>query len=616
MSHATRASSTSSSAPLYSGQASLPHLPVPELEATLTKYLRTTLPLHKTPESLVVTERAVKDALQGKDAELMKKLQERLVHRAQAEGRESWLSDWWLSAAYMGYRDPVVPFVSYFYLHRSDPRVRTGITRAAQLLKAFQQFRTMLVTEQLAPEKTKTGFLCMSGYKWMFNTSRVPVAGEDQSVAFDPATHHHIAVAYNGYFFEFDIVNPHTGKELSVPELEIQLEKIVSDPRAQTMAPSPVGALTSDTRDNWAAARAALLGIGGAGAEQNRKALERIDSSVIVLALDSCAPVTLDERAWQVWTGGGKNRYFDKQQLIVAENGTSGYIGEHSMMDGTHTLRLNNFALTALEQNKIDLKGPSSGTVLEDPAMIEFVQDANIETRVRESQKGFSELIGEHAMSILEFDMYAKDVIKAYKCSPDAWAQMCIQLAYFKMFGEACATYEAAQTRKFKLGRTETIRSTSPESLAFVKAMTDADASDETRLKAFQAGAAQHIKYARGASEAQGVDRHLFGLKRVLQEGEKLPDVFTDPMNAASGTWLLSTSQISTEVFDAWGFGEVATQGFGVAYAIKQGSLTFTVTCLKKEHNPFHLTHYIKQALIELRALHERTAKKAALPKM
>ena len=94
----------------------------------------------------------------------MKTLQERLVKRATAEGRESWLSDWWLSASYMSYRDPVVPFSSYFYLHKSVPKTTSGITRSAHLLKAMMAFRHLLVTEQLAPEKTKTGYLCMEPY--------------------------------------------------------------------------------------------------------------------------------------------------------------------------------------------------------------------------------------------------------------------------------------------------------------------------------------------------------------------------------------------------------------------------------------------------------------------
>lgn len=611
--NAFRSFSTSTMAPnakpLYSAQASLPHLPVPDLEQTLSKYLRSTLPLHKSKESLAVTENAVKDAIAGKDEKLMRQLQDRLIHRATAEGRESWLYDWWKTIGYTSYRDPVVPFVSYYYIHRQDPRVTKGTERGAQLLKAVLAFRDLVVSERLEPEKTKTGPMCMEGYKWMFNVSRLPVKPEDQPTVYDPATNNHVIVMRNGHFFEIQVVHPETGKELSAAEIQGQLEQIVADPEAQVPIATPIGALTSDNRDVWTDARETLVNVPGKG-KHNAQILERIDSSIIVLNLDNASPITIEERAWSVWTGGGSNRFFDKQQFIVADNGTSGFVGEHSMMDGTHTLRLNNFVLQSLEKNKLDLNSGSGAASIPPPQRLEFAVDANVQRSVTESLSRFNKLMGDHNLSILDFHGYGKGAIKKFKCSPDAWVQMVIQMAYHKLHGETCATYEAGQTRKFKLGRTETIRSASVESDEFVKSMEDPSASDEDRYAKFQAAVKQHLDYAKSAADGQGIDRHFFGLKNLLREGEERPELFRDPMFAKSSTWLLSTSQISTEDFDAWGFGEVTPKGYGVAYAIKENSLTISVCCLRNEHVPQQLTHYINRAAIELRDLHLRLAAK------
>jgi len=54
------------------------------------------------------------------------------------------LADWWNDAAYMGYRDPVVVYVSYFYVHVQDQRRRTAPKRAASLIKAMLPFREMV----------------------------------------------------------------------------------------------------------------------------------------------------------------------------------------------------------------------------------------------------------------------------------------------------------------------------------------------------------------------------------------------------------------------------------------------------------------------------------------
>ena len=43
----------------------------------------------------------------------------------------------------------------------------------------------------------------------------------------------------------------------------------------------------------------------------------------------------------------------------------------------------------------------------------------------------------------------------------------------YRMYGHLTATYESAATRLFLLGRTDTIRACSVESLSFCKAMSD-----------------------------------------------------------------------------------------------------------------------------------------------
>lgn len=48
---------------------------------------------------------------------------------------------------------------------------------------------------------------------------------------------------------------------------------------------------------------------------------------MIVVALDAGKPVTRDEVSWNVWTGDAKNRWFDKHQFVVFDNGRSGFLG-------------------------------------------------------------------------------------------------------------------------------------------------------------------------------------------------------------------------------------------------------------------------------------------------
>jgi hypothetical protein len=61
--------------------------------------------------------------------------------------------------------------------------------------------------------------------------------------------------------------------------------------------------------------------------------------------------------------------------------------------------------------------------------------------------------------------------MKTHKVSPDAWAQLIQQLAFFKMHGRLAATNENVQTRRFKKGRPEVVRSLSSEAAEWVRAM-------------------------------------------------------------------------------------------------------------------------------------------------
>lgn len=53
----------------------------------------------------------------------------------------------------------------------------------------------------------------------------------------------------------------------------------------------------------------------------------------------------------------------------------------------------------------------------------------------------------------------------------------------------------------------------------------------------------------------------LAGLKKVLKDGEKLPAIYSDPTFSQSNNWVLSTSQLTSEFFEGWGYGEGESQG-------------------------------------------------------
>jgi len=132
----------------YRHQHTLPHLPIPSIESTAAKYLESTRPFLSdlTPSAPVAGdqhptkayERTKAAVEEFKSSPLVKELQQRLQQHA--KGKDSWLIDWFNTGSYfgaplfscscrkangvlidyllIGYRDPIVPWVNYYYVHK------------------------------------------------------------------------------------------------------------------------------------------------------------------------------------------------------------------------------------------------------------------------------------------------------------------------------------------------------------------------------------------------------------------------------------------------------------------------------------------------------------------
>lgn len=68
-------------------------------------------------------------------------------------------------------------------------------------------------------------------------------------------------------------------------------------------------------------------------------------------------------------------------------------------MDGTPTLRLNEFVLASLARNKIDL-GPSTPSTEIKVEELVFKVNKDIKTSVKEAEARFDKLVGEHEMAV------------------------------------------------------------------------------------------------------------------------------------------------------------------------------------------------------------------------
>ncbi|KAG7274462.1 hypothetical protein CRUP_001427, partial [Coryphaenoides rupestris] len=117
-------------------------------------------------------------------------------------------------------------------------------------------------------------------------------------------------------------------------------------------------------------------------------------------------------------------------------------------------------------------------------------------------------------------------------------------------------------TRLFREGRTETVRSCSNESCAFVRALEEGEEAEECR-RLLRCASERHQNLYRLAMTGGGIDRHLFCLYVVSKylglDSAFLKEVLSEP-------WRLSTSQTAVqqvELFDLVNHPEFISCGGG-----------------------------------------------------
>ncbi|POM61665.1 Choline/Carnitine O-acyltransferase, partial [Phytophthora palmivora] len=335
----TMAPCTTRNSSTYALQTSLPRLPVPSLQATLDKYLRSLEPL-VTKVEFEKTMTLVQEF--GKSGGEGERLQAELLQRA--NDRDNWLAEWWEQVAYLSDPTPNALFVNMvtgFGSFQDFERPVSQARRAAETVRYTCEYLERLKREQVPPEMMGGRVLCMNMFRRLFSTCRIPEKPTDRFKRVDPATVRHITVFCEGRVFLLPVYDAEN-EVLTIGDLEVQLLHILrhsaylnslpATKRNDGDLPQFVGALTAMRRDKWAETRQVLVDFD----PLNERSLDKIETSLFALCLESTTPGTPSELARQCAASNAGNRWFDKSfQYLVFANGMVGANMEHANADAT-----------------------------------------------------------------------------------------------------------------------------------------------------------------------------------------------------------------------------------------------------------------------------------------
>ncbi|RDW83051.1 carnitine acetyl transferas-like protein [Coleophoma crateriformis] len=678
----------------FAAQEKLPKLPIPELDKSMQRYLTALKPL-QTPREHSETRLATQEFVKNEGPEL----QERL--KKYATGKTSYIEQFWYDS-YLNYDNPVVLNLNPFFLLEDDPTPARNnqVTRAASLVVSALSFVRAVRKEELPPDTVRGVPLCMYQYSRLFGTARVPTENGCQ-IGQDPdATH--LVVLCHGQFYWFDVLDENSDLIMTEKDVSINLQTIVDDAQQtpiQEAAKGAIGVLSTENRKVWSGLRDVMTRDEGSN---NADSLGIVDTALFVLCLDYTEPASgadlcqnmlcgTNEIEKGVQIGTCTNRWYDKLQIIVCKNGSAGINFEHTGVDGHTVLRFASdvytdtilrfartingqapslWASTSPDPSKRD---PATfGDVTTTPHKLEWDMVPELSIAVRFAETRLADLIQQNEFQTLDFAAYGKNFITSMGFSPDAFVQMAFQAAYYGLYGRVECTYEPAMTKFFLHGRTEAVRSVTPESVDFVQTFW-AENPPQQKLDALKQACEKHTANTKECAKAQGCDRHLYALfsvwQRALDEdgaeaasingassdgysssmedgsvvgspsrnsqiasengtysprprGNSSPSRHqqsTMPLIFADAGWdklnntILSTSNCGNPSLRHFGFGPTTGDGFGIGYIIKDEGISICASSKHRQTKRF--VDALESYLLEIRRILRTTAKRGTSPK-
>lgn len=645
---------------MLSQQDRLPRLPIPPLKRTIDRYLESIVPIAG-DDAVALSDTHTKA---GKFLHVADRLQERLVAYEKTEPN-SWLEKWWLEMAYMSWREGLCINSSYWLAFADDPHAYEVVSapsmllpntpeynagtvldskeysdfqvrRAAKFIQKAIDYKELIDAGRLPIDRTRAGPLCMHQYNLIFGMTRIPRMGCDElrqdKVTVGSCT---IIVVVEDQLYSVKVYDD-AGHRKQDGDLEAELNAVVADLQERRQSGDldpPVTVLTAGHRDRWATAYEIL--------EKDPfslATLKAIQESLLVVSLDTTYSEPYGSiNAHQIsmkchGTQPGHNRWYDKcVNFIFDRNGSAGYVGEHSPCDALIPAFMMEYIAKAAapEPIKQDIRSTKTRGYQAQAHRLRFV---NVGTKVlqliEEADKELAQTAADSCSRQIRFENYGSDWIKkAAKISPDSFAQLALQLTYYRLHGECAPVYETSSTRQYLHGRTETVRSLTSEAVDFVTTMSDRSANSLDKYEALVRAASRHQVLLREASAGQGVDRHLMGLKLAYHRLQPLPnevplndedkqaieDFFNDPIMAKSTTFQLSTSGLFPSYYlTHTGFGTIFPQpAYGINYIIESRRIKLGTEGKKakteKGTNVEMFESTLRQSLLELKIICEQS---------
>lgn len=449
----------------------------------------------------------------------------------------------------------------------------------AKMILGILKFRKLCYCDKLSVETWQKYPLDMGVYKRLFSNIRLPKPECDQLSHFPNSQH--IIIMHKNNFFKVKVLNS-CGEPLSYNQLVERIDEVLIKGKTTGI---PFGLLTSLNRNIWAAAYEHMKNIG-----PNAELLENVEKAMFFINLDSTPPCEVcseeDKKLNSCQNGfhgygskiNGANRWYGKTlQFFCTRDGCSGIIFEHSPVEAIPLGRMADFIISYI--NGSEWCDVPDIVMREQAIKMEFIPSDDLINAMNDAADDLEKKIDNFRVEILNFDRFGKEFIKEHKFSPDAIIQAALQFANIRVHRRVVPQHETASTRRFFLGRTDTIRSCTNEIIRFVQNLSRGTTPTREKYELLKDAARRHKQITEDVMMGRGIDRHLFGLLMASKELKMpVPHLMKCEAYHKSGRFKIVTRQNPTKRNCFTCYSPGMDGGYGCSYNPRSEDINMCVT--------------------------------------
>lgn len=569
----------------------LKKLPVPELNETITSLNDWVSPLMTTETLDDFQKKAV--IFSTSDGLI---LQNRLLDHAQ-KITGSWLAPAW-KESYLESRGHLQSESNFAMIiaERYYENIKAKEARAAKLIYQMCTIYLSLAEGTYPIEYTsKQQNVDMSFYLNFFKSCRIPGESQDSFHRGKIQTaENYIVIFVNGLYFRLEVTNAR-GERYPLNQLQENLAYLLSLEKVVSHGEELIPYLTGVDREHSNILYQQLI-----TDESNKQSLQQIEDALFILSFSNGKDETKEERIADVLLNTSHQFLSKTTQAVITKNGYIGFNMEHTAIDGVPTLNLLAKIFDSFNAQTQEITKKKSSDLVK---KLEWTLTDTMINNLEEAKRLVEIENNSYCIKRQVVSAVGKDRMKKAQVSPDAFFHIALAVAQQKVFGQLRSVYEPVAMRMYYEGRTESARSISQEKKIFAEAFSNRNEliSKEEAVKLFLEAATAHSARISQCQKGQGVERHLFGLQKMILNTEEETNHFLTEALSILGDDFISTTGIPYDIIESFSFGPVNKTGFGLYYGILAEEVILTLSTKKAYEN--EATQLIEELSKALKAL-------------